>query len=923
MDEILEKFNEIKSKKTKPSKILNEIADILSATYKTNPNLASSMWQYIIDLNVGNNTSNAKFYVAQVFNKLIDRMSDEDSTALIAMIPERVRLVIYYGYKGKKLWRCLCVLMRGFIKMNSIENAVVCVNIFLDKFGGMFSENPEIIKIIQNIVDICNELVAEGDFYDEIETFYDSLNQSLNRELTDALLFFRFINGYSVIIDFEPLFRAALKYKPVEYFNLLWLARENYNTEELKEKWIKYLNFCIQENIRPYNYFNESKENYYKSRTYFYVELEKSTDKLLEYYFNRPSLYSIENAIIWDWIKSGDWDRFIKYVSMSIMTLNEKPFNCCSIKVTLQQYMDACFYDNQEDLTDRFDRSYKILMKSRTKQFCKALAQIAIITIGCECHEDLLEWVKNYIQKQNGNLDILNQFGFKESIDKRPAEERLIEYINNFLKSGKYIHNSQSIKYISICRALFDERIRNKSDKIKIHIKITINADGTITSETVRTKNEEWVDEELEQLYRLVLVDSVVDFYFLHCPHECNMRTKMISACVKKDNINRAMELIDLMASTKNNLDYDEPNGWGRQNMLTIMYLIREYDCTSTSEWDSQEITEEMRQVVKQLVYRMIPSLPEHSKEELKKDLYRINKDTFANSEEYINQILDIADLYSTFPKPRGKGNDQEVNRMSDELISCFEHLSKIGRTDVVGKIMTKFATVKDILAPVTYERWMSFMAGGVSSKDLVFLFKNYPEIFDAWLDVDNLNIYRLYRIAENFGSACTRNEFLSFRNKIIEHKGLVKGIDAAFKADSENTQTIELFKSQNAIVKLDYIEQICHPISSATFHFIMQRENKNIESIRIYNCKINNIEVSEKDMYTTFNYKKPISRFVEDDHNSSMTISTNFFRSNEIAQIDTIKFLMFLVDKNGNEIEHSQMIELKLDLYSGEYKLI
>ena len=95
MDEILEKFNEIKSKKTKPSKILNEIADILSATYKTNPNLANSMWQYIITLNVGNNTSDAKFYVAQVFNKLIDRMSDEDATALIAMTPGI--LTPYYG----------------------------------------------------------------------------------------------------------------------------------------------------------------------------------------------------------------------------------------------------------------------------------------------------------------------------------------------------------------------------------------------------------------------------------------------------------------------------------------------------------------------------------------------------------------------------------------------------------------------------------------------------------------------------------------------------------------------------------------------------------------------------------------------------------------------------------------------------------
>lgn len=46
----------------------------------------------------------------------------------------------------------------------------------------------------------------------------------------------------------------------------------------------------------------------------------------------------------------------------------------------------------------------------------------------------------------------------------------------------------------------------------------------------------------------------------------------------QKNDINRAIELIDMMASTKDNEGYNELNGWGRQNVLALHYLIDEYD---------------------------------------------------------------------------------------------------------------------------------------------------------------------------------------------------------------------------------------------------------------------------------------------------------------------------------------------------------
>ena len=82
LQKIQDRFEKIKDHKPKASKKLNELGDILASAYKISSKLADEMCQYIVDLNVDDDVANAKFYVAQVFNKISDRHSPEEAKGL-------------------------------------------------------------------------------------------------------------------------------------------------------------------------------------------------------------------------------------------------------------------------------------------------------------------------------------------------------------------------------------------------------------------------------------------------------------------------------------------------------------------------------------------------------------------------------------------------------------------------------------------------------------------------------------------------------------------------------------------------------------------------------------------------------------------------------------------------------------------------
>ena len=932
MKEIEARYEAIKDHKPRATKKLNELGDILSSAYQLNPDRADEMWQYIVELNIKDDITFSKFYIAQVFNKLIARMKPEDVTTFITMTPERVRLMIQYGYDGGTLWTCLNTLVKGYIKAEAYENVLICLDYFFEKFGGINAEFSSIISVVKNAVAVCCELYKEGKQQDEIENLINEIGNSGGESTRVIVEVIKAVNGIGRFFDYDELFGFARKNKmAVEFFDLLWVAREYFSAEELKEKWIDYVESCEEGEICPYNYIHDNTDNYEESKLKFYVDLECNTDELLDYYFNRNTLYDVEKGVLWYWVEKGDWDRFAKYVSLVVMNTNEGAFDYSSIHRELKDYTEACFFDDCRDSSDRYERSYKELMATRGDFMAEALAKVAAITIGCDCHESFYEFVKNFVQKQTGSVEYLKQFGFDEIVDTRTAEERLLEYVNEFLESGELVHNWGNTKYSLIKDALHEELYRENGGS---NITIKIDLTSTILKSLGLNSNEEGEEEEegeektdkrLERDYRFATNDKIAEFYFKHSPGEYHVRQELLSACIRKKDVNRAIELIDLMASTEINDGYDERNGWGRQNMLTIKYLIDEYRYDNDDDWRGKDITDEMRQIARQLVYRMLRHLPEHSQEELKSDMYKIDPEK-DDSDEYIKQLLEYAEIYTTFPKPRGKGGAPNINRMSDQFIHCFERLSSMGRLDVVAMIMTKFASVKDILKPVPFTSWMSFMSRGLKDGDLIQVYRNNPEIFEAWITCDNIRDWDIIHFAEDFGSNCTRKEFVEFRNMIISHKGMVEGLDAAFKATSENTENQILFDGDNAKIELDYID-----ISGGTtvryleLNFLTTKKTKELDSVRVLACKVNGIETDELGSYSDFDEDdgpdKGFSVFGGESKNS-MEIYSDFFDENEMRQVNRIDLQLVLMDDAANVIENMSEIVIQHNPLTGEYEV-
>ena len=168
LKEIEQRFDAIKDHKPKASKKLNELGEILASAYKIESDRADEMWQYLIDLNVREDVKNAKFYIAQVFNKIRGFISEEEATDLIMMTPERVELMLLYGYDGGTLYSVLSTLTISFLKNEDVNDTMASLEYAFEKFGGVDSGNPEILKATKTIVQTGAELLRTNNDYEQI-----------------------------------------------------------------------------------------------------------------------------------------------------------------------------------------------------------------------------------------------------------------------------------------------------------------------------------------------------------------------------------------------------------------------------------------------------------------------------------------------------------------------------------------------------------------------------------------------------------------------------------------------------------------------------------------------------------------------------------------------------------------------------------
>jgi len=150
-EEICRRYDAIKDHKPRASKKLKELGEILASAYTFSPQKADEMWQYIIELNISDNIEFSKFYIAQVFNKLTDFMPSEDAVSLAMMQPERIRLMLLYGYSGGTAHHVIYTIIGFLVQQNRFDEAIEIVDMLQDKSAQDYEQEKEPLQYFGNL----------------------------------------------------------------------------------------------------------------------------------------------------------------------------------------------------------------------------------------------------------------------------------------------------------------------------------------------------------------------------------------------------------------------------------------------------------------------------------------------------------------------------------------------------------------------------------------------------------------------------------------------------------------------------------------------------------------------------------------------------------------------------------------------------
>ncbi len=88
---------------------------------------------------------------------------------------------------------------------------MVCVGYFYDKFGGISSGDPDIIKVVRNATKICTEFINKDEHVDTSAALIAKLGDSEDDDVNAYVEIAKAINRIGNSFDYETLFDSAKK----------------------------------------------------------------------------------------------------------------------------------------------------------------------------------------------------------------------------------------------------------------------------------------------------------------------------------------------------------------------------------------------------------------------------------------------------------------------------------------------------------------------------------------------------------------------------------------------------------------------------------------------------------------------------------------------------------------------------------------
>lgn len=755
-EDIDRRYNEIKNHKPKQPKKISELAEILASAYIIDSDAAIKMWEYIVDLNISDNIKNAKFYVAQVFNKILNILENIEAANFIGMSDKLLRLFYKQGYDiGGTFIACSKSLVNGYIILGDYQKALEVINYIINKDSDIDDLNNRKYHVIVQILEDINvtqnkykndrqvqntiekfilELMNIDDEYMYILIFTNKIKETSNEELAS-------INGIEQKIKYccEKLIEISEFERCFSLFRILEIKIEDIEIIEFWEE-IIYL-----ENIRD----TVIKPRYDEDLQWF-ANLVLKSKVLVDYYINGKMYNCFEKNIINQSIINRDWENF-SYVLYRMISLCQDERIRSLFSDFLNTIFDLC--DTESILVGSNGMS---IDKNDVDDIIYAMIKSLKNAYKGNFYNDYLDQICRGIIRLKKDSNILKSCGLYNEFDKNSSVNRLL----------------------NICKYKID----NMDDDQKIDHRYDQSVNNRI-GEILREARQEYGTKGYDFEYKIAEYEDICKYLFLHNAHMFSLKAKIIYSCIIFNNLEKALYLLDLLKETSKYPDYNISNSWEMEFTNTIYYVVKY--AKSDIEYgysDGVGVSNEQILNLKYLVQITYDYLDIDSISKIKISLAHIlNEDENKCMDETTNKILHYIDLYTS------NHNDTNINTTTSIISDGLEVLIRKGKINVLSTIIDKFIESQNIIKGPSLNTWISMIVRSYYMEKYNYykLTRLNPEIID--IIIDSVGDYEILKLIDIFKEYGEKREIDNLKEKITIKRGSLKEIGKNFNWEMEH----------------------------------------------------------------------------------------------------------------------------------------
>ncbi len=834
-EEINSRYDAIKDHKPRASKKLKELGEILASAYKLDPQRADEMWQYIIELNIQDNITFSKFYIAQVFNKLTDNLPSEEAAEFVSMRPERARLMLIYGYDGGTLNHVAYTIIGSQVLEGRMDDAVETLSMQEEKFSTQEGLNiHSFYSIFNNLCESMEEKPAQIDYAfrydiptDNVLTFYETCDREFEDEHIQAIAQARIaMLRQSPIQDVDEVRRIlhnlsdATVHMDTLFTDFLFFERAVVGEDA--ESII--FDYCTEsESVRlPIVSYGEDEK--FQAKSNWYQGIITQSERILRELFGKQACHDFLKNVIRNYMYESDWRTFLQFLVLGLNQeteygpesylefVREEIRDYLSVKGKKVECENGTWWVSQND-----DDSWRSsipkprITTENVDGFIQALARACILTSGSAVNGQLVDEVRSFVTKETGSVDALNAMGMEVQADNRSELEKFCDYAEKE----------------SAQRAPYDNSYGQRQQEYQL----------------IRNIQQETGTYGIETGKLLAKHPQILSFLFLHDAHSFSTKKDIILGALLDDNFPAALKCVDYMIETAKYPNFSERNSWSMEMKNTLSFMLRDVYQNNSSDY-REPYSDSVTSTVIQIAEKCLPYLGGDDANEVKANLLNL-KPAEDDKEVFIRQLLQDVDDYTAEKKPRGYS--KRINNITSGMIRGIEVLSKLNRMDVVAQILRKITEGRKYIAGPSYESWMTSFSR-VTDDQRLELYSLIPDVYSAYIEASDKKM--ALNLLQVFGKLGDYTVYKALRDQVLQKHGYIEGMSSYFHFSEESATPIALCNNKVFQASLLYWNVPSFNIQSGIYsvEVVLKVKNKSKDYISLFasDITINGIPLSD-----------------------------------------------------------------------------